>query len=138
MSKIEAGRYKAKPIAGSFQYGLSKNQNEQIAVDLLLSGGQTVTAFMNFSEAARPYSEERLVALGWGGPGTAIDEALLINEVDVDISYRMYEGKEQVDVNIVTGGGKVKMKTTMEDAAKKAFLARLSGVAAAPAAKLDF
>ncbi len=136
--KIEAGRYTATPVAGTWQYGLSKNNNEQMGVDLLLSTGHTVTTFLNFSENARPYSEERLVVLGWAGPGNAIDESKLTNQVDVEIAYKMWEGKEQMEASIVTNGGRAKMKNVMPEDAKKSFLARLSGVAAAPAAKLDF
>lgn len=134
---IEAKRYKAHAVPGSMQFGQSSKGNDQIAIDLLLSSGQTVTAFLSFSEAARPYSEDRLVALGWAGVGNALDEAELTREVEVDISYRDYQGKQQMAVDIVTGGGRVKMKTTLDDAQKKAFLQRLTGVQT-DAPKLDF
>ncbi len=135
---IEAKRYKAQAVPGSMQFGQSSKGNDQIAIDLLLApGGQTVTAFLNFSEAAKPYSEERLVALGWAGVGHELDEAELNREVEVDISYRDYQGKQQMDVNIVTSGGRVKLKTTLDDSQKKAFLQRLTGVTVG-APKLDF
>ena len=137
---IEAKRYKAHAVPGSMQFGQSSKGNDQIAIDLLLDAGQTVTAFLNFSEAARPYSEERLQALGWAGPGNELDEAELTREVDVDISYRDYQGKQQMDVNIVGAGGRVKLKSTMDASQKSAFLARLTGIsmAAPKAPKLDF
>jgi hypothetical protein len=119
------------------QFGQSTKGNDQIAIDLLLATGETVTAFLNFSDAARPYSEERLVALGWAGLGHPLDEAELTREVDVDIKYEEYQGKQQMRVDIVGNGGRVKLKTTMDDAQKSAFLARLTGVKPG-AAKLDF
>lgn len=134
---IEAKRYKAHAVPGSMQFGQSSKGNDQIAIDLLLEISQTVTAFLNFSEAAKPYSEERLVALGWAGVGTPLDEAELTREVEVDISYRDYQGKQQMVVDIITSGGRVKMKTTLDDAQKKAFLQRLTGVSV-DAPKLDF
>ncbi len=124
---IPAARYDADYIPGSLQFGLSKAGNEQISVDLKLENGMVVTAFLSFSEAAKPYSEERLRALGWGGAGSALDDTTLTQRVKVDISYRLWEGKEQMDVNIVTGGGRVKMKSEMDAAQKSAFLRRLCG-----------
>ena len=134
---IEAKRYKAHMVPGSMQFGQSAKGNDQIAIDLTLDNGQTVTAFLNFSDAAKPYSEERLVALGWAGVGHPLDEAELTREVEVDIAYREYQGKQQMDVNIVTSGGRVKLKATMDDAQKRAFMERLTGVKA-DQPKLDF
>ena len=134
---IEAKRYKAVAVAGTFQYGQSAKGNDQIAVDLRLDNGTTVTTFLSFSDGARPYSEDRLVALGWGGPGTPLDEAELNNEVDVDVAYEKYEGKDQMRVEIVRAGGRVKMKSALDETQKKAFIERISGVRAG-APKLDF
>ncbi len=136
---IEAKRYTAKYIPGTMQMGVTKNGNDQIAIDLQLTGSAVVTAFLNFSEAARPYSEDRLKKLGWPGHGHDLDDTDLVNEVEVDISYRDFDGKQQMDVNIVTDGGRVKLKSTMDDAQRKSFLKRLTGVdqSAAPP-KLDF
>ncbi len=134
---IAAKRYKAHAVPGSMQFGQSSKGNDQIAIDLLLDSGETVTAFLNFSEAARPYSEERLVALGWAGAGHPLDEAELHKEVEVDIGYRDYQGKQQMDVNIVGSGGRVKLKSTMDDGQKNAFLERLTGIKK-DAPKLDF
>jgi len=138
MSKIEAKRYKAQAVQGSFQYGLSSKGNEQIAIDLLLDSGHTVTTFLNFSEASKPFSEDRLVALGWEGSGTPLEEARLCNEVEAVISYREYNGKEQMSVDILTGSGRAKLKQTMDEAQKKAFLARLTGVAPVAGKPLPF
>ncbi len=134
---IQAGRYKAHAVSGSMQFGMSAKGNEQISVDLLLPTGEMVTTFLSFSDAARPYSEDRLVALGWAGIGHELDEAELNREVDVDVSYQDYQGKQQMRVDIVPGGGRVKMKTTLDEAQKKAFLQRLTGISKS-APKLDF
>ncbi len=128
---INAGRYKARGVAGSEQFGKSSTGNDQVAVTLALSEtGQRVTAFLSFSEKAKPYSMERLYALGWT-PGS--DESLPgidRNEVDVDITHEMYNGKEQMKVNIVTVGGGISEENRFAPKEKKSFLQSLNREAA--------
>ena len=136
--KLEAKTYKGTFIQGSQQIGTTKNGHPQIALDITLKtpdGDHSVTTFLTFSEAASPYSEERLVALGWAGKGNDVDFAKLTNEVDVQVSYRTWEGKEQMDVQIQTGSGRVKLKNAMDQAQEKNFLSRLAGKPAG--AKVD-
>ncbi len=134
---MPTGRFKATPIPGTLQFGTSPGGHEQIGIDLKLENGVTCTAFLIFSEGAKPYSMERLQKLGWPGEGHPLNESDLTKEVEVDISYRQYNGEEKLDVSIVTDGGRVKMQSTMDDAQKQGFLTRLTGVAP-NAAKLDF
>lgn len=126
---ITDGIYKGHYVPGSIQFGKSSKGNEQISVDLDLGEGRVVSTFLSFSEAARPYSEERLMALGWKGKGNPLDESALTNDVDVRIAHRVFEGKEQLDVQIQTGSGRVKMKEPLNEGERAAFLARLTGTA---------
>ena len=130
------GRYKAKYIPGSMQMGMSRGGHEQVAVDLQTTQG-VVTCFLMFSAAAKPYSESKLIALGWGGPGTPLDDASLDKEVDVDVSHEVYEGQSKMRVDIVGSGGRAKMKTEMDPAQKASFLQRLTGVAPGAAKPKD-
>lgn len=128
---IKAGRYKARGVAGSEDFGKSSNGNDQVAITLALSEtGQRVTAYLSFTEKAKPYSMERLYALGWT-PGS--DESLPgidRNEVDVDITYEMYNGKEQMKVNIATAGGGISEENRFAPKEKKSFLQALNREAA--------
>lgn len=129
MSKF--GDFKGKFVPGTMQFGVSSNGNEQMALNLALADGRTLTTTLSFTEAARPYSVERLVALGWKEGTPLVDEALS-NEVTVRVQEREYKGEKQIDVQIVTGsGGSFKFKEQMGEAQKRAFLQRLTGVAPA-------
>lgn len=124
---IEAGKYKAKRnTEHEIQFGKTSGGHEQMAIPLKLSSGHDVTTFLIFSEASRPYSEDRLKALGWAGPGSDLGD--LSNEVDVEISYQEWKGEQKMRVEILTGGGRVKLKETMDEAEKRNFLSRLTGV----------
>lgn len=125
---IQAGTYRAKAIAGSEQYGMTKGGNDQVAVDLKLETGDVVTAFLVFSEAAAPYSVQRLRALGWEGDNLAQLDGLGTTTADVRISYDEWEGKQKMKVEIVTGGT-VKLKDTLDERGKKQFAARFANLA---------
>jgi len=126
---IAAGKYKAKRnMDREIQFGKTSGGHEQIAVDLKLADGHDVTTFLIFSDASRPYSEDRLKALGWKGQGN--DLGALDAEVDVEISYQEYKGEQKMRVEILTNGGRVKLKETMDEAQKKNFLSRLTGTPA--------
>ncbi len=128
---VKSGRYRARGVAGSEQIGKSSTGNDQVAITLALTeSGQRVTAFLSFAEKAKPYSVERLYALGWQ-PGS--DDSLPgidRNEVDVDITHEMYNGKEQMRVNIVTAGGGISEEHRLAPKERKSFLQSLNRDAA--------
>src|SRR5208337_1473042 len=109
MAEMRAGRFKARGIAGSQQYGeAGANKTLQIAVDLNIPDlGRSVTTFLYFSTAAKPYSIERLRALGWKGNDIRDLSGIDANEVDVEVRSEPYEGKQQWRVEILTGPGRV-------------------------------
>ena len=129
--RIQTGTYKGRGIAGSEQYGVTSNGNDQVVVDLnLVDLGESVSTFLNFSEAAAQYSIDRLRALGWEGNDLSNLAGIDRNEVMVSVKYETWEGKERMRVEIVTGGGRVTLKDTMDDKRKKVFAARFKGLAA--------
>jgi len=131
MSKIPAGTYRAHGVAGSVQEGLTSNGTEQIAVQLFLDDlGETVTAFLFFSEKAMTYSFDKLKALGWEGDTTTY-AGIDSKEAEVSISYEEYEGKERMRVDIRTGGGGVKLDRPMQGQQQQAFRAKLAALAKA-------
>lgn len=130
MSKIEAGTYKARGIEGSVQKGTSTNGTEQLAIDLNVpSLGRSVTTFLYFSDAALPYALDRLRALGWEGGEDPKFPGISKNEVDVQIRYETFEGKEQMKVEIWTGGGRPVLKAPMSAQEERGFMSRVSKAA---------
>jgi len=133
---IKAGVYKGRGIAGSEQYGISENGNDQIAIDLDLGEMGRASTILNFSDAAAPYAVQRLRACGWKGNDLTRLDGIDANEVDVQVKYEEYKGEQKMRVEIMTGGGRVKFKQEMDDRAKRAFAARmkplLGGAAPAP------
>ena len=124
--KIPAGYYKGRALAGSEQYG-SKDGTDQIALDVSVpSLNRTFTTFLYFTDAAAPYAIERLRACGWKGDDITKLVGIDGNEVDVQIKYEVYNGKEQMKVEIATGGGTIKLQSVMDEKQKRQFGARIS------------
>jgi hypothetical protein len=125
------GRYKAKGILGSQQYGLAGDkETPQIAVDLAFPDGSSMTTFLFFSPGSAPYSFQRLTALGWKGKGpqdlanlSGIDQ----NEVDVEVREDEYDGKVRLKAEILTGPGRVVIEKTVDPASFAARVAALTG-----------
>lgn len=139
---IPAGFYQGRAVAGSEQYGVSKNGNDQIALDIAIpSLNSTFTTFLSFSEAAAPYAIERLRVCGWKGNDVTKLVGIDANEVTVQVKYETYDGKERMKVDIATGGGRITLENQMDEKSKRAFAARMKAFAdgtapkTAPAAK---
>jgi hypothetical protein len=131
--RISAGIYKGKGVAGSEQYGTTKNGHDQIVLDLDLTDiGERVSTFLVFSDAAAPYGIERLRALGWSGSDLSDLTGIDLNEVDVEVKYEDWQGDMKMKVQILTGGGRVVLKQTMTDKDKRAFGAKFKSLTAVP------
>lgn len=138
MADIAAGRYKGKAVKGSEQYNMLEGKAPCVAIDLKIasSGGDVfMTTFLYFSEAAAPYSYERLRALGWKGQGPAdLSDFSTIdaNEVDIEVTKEVFEGKERTKANILTGASHVTLTDKVDPktfAAKVAAMLGNSGAA---------
>ena len=135
---IEAGTYKARAGAPeTAQFGYTKNDNEQIAVVFtIVEGpheGHRITWFGNFSsEKSTEIAVKALRACGWAG--NDMSDLTGIDSLDVEIVVELeeYDGKTRTKVKWVNalGGGAVKLEKTMSDAQRRAFAARMRGVAA--------
>jgi hypothetical protein len=142
--KYAAGYYSGcRGIAGSEQYGNSSTGNEEIWVKLTVPDlGAEVMTRLSFSEKAASYSIERLRALGWEGDDLTDLRGIDRNDVTICLKYEVYQGKEQMRVDIVTGG-RFEVQAPMDDHAKRRFgakfrdLARQTRPAAASAAAGD-
>lgn len=137
--EIPAGIYRAKAVAGSEQYGITSNGNDQIGIDLqLLDLNRTVTTVLVFSERSEKFSTDRLKALGWteGSDSLAgIDRC----EVQAQIRYDVFtdsngQPKRVMKVEIMTGGGRFRFEKPMSEQQKRGFFARLNQIAGAPRA----
>lgn len=124
-----AGFYKGcRGVAGSAQYA-AKNGNEQIAIDVYVPElERAFTTFLYFSDAAAPYAIERLRALGWTGDDVSDLTGIDQRDVDVQIKYETFEGKQRMKVDISTGGGRIKLENQMDEKQKRAFAARMKAV----------
>lgn len=128
--RIAAGTYRGKAIKGSEQYGQTSNHNDQIVLDLdLLDIGEKVSTFLVFSDKAAEYSIDRLRACGWSGDDLGNLDGIDANEVEVEVKYETYQGELKMKVQIVTGGGRVKLKDQLDDKGKKAFAAKYRDLA---------
>ena len=144
---INPGQYKGRAIKSTVQLGETESGTLQIAVNIDVKDAQgasigSMTTFMFFSEKASVYSWERLGLLGWKGKGPddiLADETLPgidANEVNVRVTkaetYKDASGVEKMGTSkleIVTGGGNVKISKPLD---KNTFVARLRALSGAP------
>ena len=140
---IAAGQYKAKGIKGSAQLGETENGYLQIAIDLDVKGADgaslgSMTTFLFFTDKAAVYSWERLGLLGWKGKGpddvNAAMDGIDTNEVDVRVTaaeqYKAADGAMKMGsskIEIITGGGSVKLAKPLDEGTFKARLRALGG-----------
>jgi hypothetical protein len=150
---IAEGRHAA--VCRSIQFGLTKNQKEQVAIGFEIIGedadaGRMITYFGTFDEAqpgkrsgAIDFTLEALRNLGWTGDDLAELPALaesgqLAEEVSIVVAHEEYEGTWRAKVKWVNkpGGGMVKLETPLDDRQLKTFAAsmrnRLRGAAQRP------
>lgn len=120
-----AGIYKGRAVAGagSDEHWGGEEDAPQVALDFFIPAlERTVTAYLSFSEKAKPYSIERLKACGWDGSATLPLVGIDKNEVDIEIKYTIYNGKTQMKVDIRTFG---RFKHAIEPAKARSFMADL-------------
>jgi hypothetical protein len=92
---------------------------------------RTATSPLYFSVAAKPFSLERMRALGWEGGPSKEDVTNLkgidANEVDVQVRIEEYEGKLRPKVEIMAGAGTFHSSKPLSPAEFKAKLAASTG-----------
>lgn len=117
------GTFRAVVIPETAQFGQAKNGSEQFAIDCSLPDvGETVTVILSFSGGARPYSIDKMAAMGISVG--AADLEFASKEFSVRVFYEEWEGEERMRVDVLTS--RVKLKE-MDPAQKRGFLAELRG-----------
>jgi len=133
---IAEGIYDAQAVGEDephVAYGQSKNDNDQVAIEMkLLDLNRTVMVILSFSDAAAPFSLERLRALGWKGGDTMA--GITANKVPVRAKWDHYTdqqgvAKRSMKFEILTGGGRFSFQKPMDDGQKRGFFARLNQIA---------
>lgn len=143
IDEIPDGFYDAQAVGEGephVLYGESSNNNDEVGIEMkLLDLNRNVFVVLSFSDAATPYSLQRLRALGWkGGDDMA---GITANKVSVRAKTERFvdrEGKERSKqkFEIMTGDGRFTFQKPMDEQRKRGFFARLNAVASqAPAAK---
>ncbi len=138
-NEIPAGRYVARAV-GRAQFG-GKVGSEQMGVrfQILNEGfeGRTAIWYQNIA-ASNPTGMEIAVRglrdAGWSGEEIAeasADTGLGSVDVDLVISYRMWEGKEKMEVRVYGAGGGAMFKadTALDERGLTALNARMKGLA---------
>ncbi len=134
MSDIQAGTYTGRAVKGSEQYG-EKNGKPYMTVELTITElNRTLTTFLYFSEAAKPYAIDRLKALGCYGAANGNLDGIDANAVRVVVKYEKYQGEDQMKVDILTGGS-VRVDNPMDEKRKRSFLAEIASALKAEGAK---
>lgn len=113
-------------------YGVSKNGNEQVAIELkLVDLNRDVFTVLNFSDAAAPFALERLRALGWDGGNDM--RGITKNKVQVRAKWDHFtddqgQARRVMKFEIMTGS-RFSFQKPMDDAQKRGFFARLNQLA---------
>lgn len=127
---VPDGQYKARGVEGSEQWG-GGDKGDQLSVELVLVDvGRIVTTIMHLSEAALPYTIDRLKLLGVPvGPDNEITTLAGIskNEVPVMIRHEEYNGETRMKAEIISSRFSFKKPLSPEEI--RANMARINAAA---------
>jgi hypothetical protein len=117
------GTYRAVALPDTIQFGQAKNGSDQVACDLSLEDvGETVTVILSFAGGAKPYSQDKMKAMGFRNDGGTLRHER--RECTARVFYEEWEGEERMRVDVVTS--KVALKP-MDEPQKRAFMSELLG-----------
>lgn len=133
---IPEGRYKARGIEGAL--GTTSKNNPQVAVLVEITegeyAGQQRTWYGHFTDKTEERTLESLRHLGWETDDLTDLRGIDANEVSIIIGHEEDErdGTMRERVRWINSGGSgLAMKERMDDAAARAFAARMKGAAVA-------
>lgn len=131
---ITPGKWTAR--ATSAQLGFTKNDKEQIAMELeFLSGpneGLRSTWYGYFTEKTTDRTLESLLIAGWDGVDIALCDGLGSTEFEAVVENEVYDGKEQTKVQWINRARSgVVLKKQMNDGQRSEFAERMKGRALA-------
>ncbi len=135
---IAEGTYRARAVPASVQWGVSKNDNEQVAVQFAFidaddnDTGDALTWVGFFTEKTSQRTLESLRYAGWMGNDITDLKGLGSVPVEVVVKHEQYEGETQVRIAWINrpGGGAFKFEKPMDDTGKRKLAARLKAMAA--------
>lgn len=138
---IATGNYVGRALPGKTFYDETEKGQMRVVVNLALRTDDDplvgdVAVFLYFSEKAKPYSVQKLQALGFNGNWDTLETQSLDNDVDVAVTYETYEGKERIKADIRAGGGGFVPRSQMDGARKRQFLAELKAALPKPVKSL--
>lgn len=125
------GKYKARAVA--WELAVTKTGKEQIAILFRLLDehvdGREITYYGFFTDATAERTMESLRICGWQTDSLLDLTGLDANEVELDIAPEEYNGEWTEKVRWVNRPGGGLRVTPMDENAKKAFDARMKGLA---------
>lgn len=129
---IQAGRYTGRAKPETLIFGYAKNGGEQVAmnIEIISEGfeGQSVGWYGSFAGKAAPITLRQLRDAGWTGDSLTDASGLGSVDVDLDVRFEEYEGKDRMKVAIYpVGGFVVKMDRPIAGKDLAAFDARMRG-----------
>lgn len=78
--------------------------------------GFKATVPLSFHPNAQRYSIERLRACGWTGTDIRVLDGIDKNEIDVEIFFDTWQGRQRLKVEIRTAGATFELRDTLKDA----------------------
>lgn len=123
------GNFKAR--AKEWDFGVSSNGNEQIAILFVITqgehAGKTRTWYGSFSDAAIDRTLDSMRHCGWDGDSLATVDDLSNNEVEIVIEEEEYQGKVREKVKWVNKPASLKLQNQLTGTARDAFASKLRG-----------
>ncbi len=132
---IQPGKYKARALPNTIEFGVATTLTEQVKVSFTLSEtGQTVTWVGNFAnEQAEDITLKAFIAMGW--TGDSLTDPTGIGDVECELAIEHEPDRETGEprmrvkwVNTLGGGG-FKFKQAMDQGAVESLAERLRGKA---------
>jgi hypothetical protein len=133
--QIPEGTYRARGVPGSIQLGTTDNGNPQVAASFELldetHAGKSVPWYGYFTDKTQKRTLEALRIAGWSNDDLDNIEGFGDTEVDIVVEHNEWEGKVRARVAWVNrpGSGGLALKTPMNDGQRKAFAAKMKGLA---------
>ena len=128
---LDAGTYRARAVEA--ELGLAGNDSEQVAVlfEITEDGqfqGERITWYGYFTQGTFARTVESLRHTGWQGDDLADLSTVGSKECSIVLDWESYEGRDSLRVKWVNaGGGGMALKRRMDDAARRAFAAKVRG-----------
>jgi hypothetical protein len=130
---LPKGYYTARAVSGEFGYSSNKG-TEQVAVEFEIldeaHAGERIHWMGFFTDKTTDRTMESLRICGWRTDDVTDLQGIGDNQVQLVVDHEEYDGKVLAKVQWVNRiGGGFKMGSTMSEAQKKAFSARMRGAA---------